>query len=94
MGLSAWGAGKRIENYQRERITSFEKLKKCFGKNLEELYNPFKKHKPGKTNYQEIESLKNKIRDRRYVFKLVRNIFVLICIASLFLLLYQMWNSG
>lgn len=94
MGLSAWGAGRRIENHQRERTTAFERLKKRFGKNMEELNNPFKKDRLGKTNYHEIESVKNKIRDRRFAFKLARNVIVFIFVVLLFLLLYQMWISG
>ena len=59
MGLSAWGASKRIENHQRARISFFSRLKERYGQNLEEIYNPFKNKITNSSIYDEIEELKN-----------------------------------
>ena len=64
MGLSSWGAGRRIENHQRERKTSFQRLKKRFGNHLEEIHNPFKNKNPSGTPFDEIEEYKNQLVEK------------------------------
>ena len=89
VGLSAWGAGRRIENHQRERKTSFQRLKKRFGNPLEEIYNPFKIQKNSTIQYDEIEDLKNKKRYKRQIFQHIRNA---ISILFLILIIYIIYN--
>lgn len=94
MGLSAWGAGRRIENHQRERRSSLAKLKKRYGKNLEELHNPFKKKDTALSKYDEIEHLKNEKRDRRRILWNIRNAITLLFIGLVLLLIYFMLFSS
>ena len=95
MGFSAWGAGRRIENHQRVRRTFFGELKKRFGNNLEEIHDPFKQKNPTSSKYEEIEHLKNRTRDRRRIFRNIRNVISLLFIALVLLLIYfSLTNSG
>ena len=88
MGLSAWGAGRRIENHQRERKTSFQRLKKRFGNQMEEIHNPFKIKKTASIQYDEIEALKNRKRRSRRILQKVRDVISLLFLIFIFWLLY------
>jgi hypothetical protein len=56
---------KPVENYQGESWKFFRKLKTVYGKYLEDAYKASNKKSDSVTRYYEIESLKNRKRDRK-----------------------------
>jgi len=95
MGLSSLGSGKRIENYERRRSSAFSRLKTSYGKYLEDIYNPFSSNKKkASINFNEVEKIKNKTRDRRRYYKLFINILIVVGVGLLFYLIYIIWAFG
>lgn len=85
---------KPVENYQGSSWKFFQKLKTVYGKYLEDVSKVSNNKSDSVNTYYEIESLKNRNRDRRRNNTLVRNILIGIGLSLLFYLLYTMWTSG
>lgn len=93
MGIDKLGSGKRFENYLRRGNDAFSKLKKSYGGHLEDIHNRFSNEASKDTDYEEIELLKNKTRERRRLIKVIKNIILLIILSIMCYGFYLVWSS-